>query len=126
MELRRANWADSAGAQEALGGAEQRGEERRGARWGLGDSICPVALGPANDEGACLPLSPSSGTWKCQASLGLGRQRTSSSYVSPRGSIDSRFLNSTICKNDLSLFNTYSRPTHGVRISSSGTGPMNS
>lgn len=50
MELRRANWADYAGAQEALGGAEQRGEERRGARWGLGDSICPVALGPANDK----------------------------------------------------------------------------
>lgn len=50
MELQCTKWADCAGAQEALGDAEQRGEERRGARRGLGDSICPVALSPANDK----------------------------------------------------------------------------
>lgn len=57
-----------------------------------------------------ISISLTPGIWKCQTSLGLGRQRTASSDVSPRCSVGSYFSNSTADKNDLSQLNPYSRP----------------
>lgn len=80
---------------------------------------------PQRTGGSLFSVLLTPGTCKCQASLGLGRWRTTSLAISSRCSLGSCFSNSTVCRDDLSPLNAYSRPHHGVRFSGSGMGPTN-
>lgn len=65
---------------------------------------------PQRTGGSLFSVLLTPGTCRCQASLGSGRSRTTSSAVSSRCSLGSCFSNSALCRDDLSPFQAYSRP----------------